>query len=350
MRPIAKGATELRIAPNWHPKAIGRIAVYALECPRTIHLPVARSQSPCRFRSAASASRSATKGFETRKFVASKRLRADGRSTRCSMAALRKTPSVPVFGMPLLEASSRPADSSISRRTSVSNAAKAIADASPASRSVSAFAHFETEALRALPGAIAHEPHLDGVGRGRARNGHSIQMVHVAGQVVAQLQRLQNLFIALVLARGFLELHLLAQAVARMGDGVQQRAAAGPQEVRHAGYFVAVLLGAYHLLARPETHAHFAVDATGVFRRGLQVFLAAAHLEEVEELRFEALGGRTRPERPEVQPRGLRQVGGDVAARELVSEHDLHVGRHAELDQVEVGFGEVTPRLFVGIG
>src|ERR1019366_6188366 len=76
---IAKGATELRIAPNWHPKAIGRIAVYALECPRTIHLPVARSQSPCRFRSAASASRSATKGFETRKFVASKRLRADGR-------------------------------------------------------------------------------------------------------------------------------------------------------------------------------------------------------------------------------------------------------------------------------
>jgi len=24
---IAKGATELRIAPNWHPKAIGRIAV-----------------------------------------------------------------------------------------------------------------------------------------------------------------------------------------------------------------------------------------------------------------------------------------------------------------------------------
>ena len=56
---------------------------------------------------------------ETRKFVAGKRSGADGKSMRCSIAAARNTPRIPVFGIPLRDASSRPVDSSIGRRTSV---------------------------------------------------------------------------------------------------------------------------------------------------------------------------------------------------------------------------------------
>ena len=44
---------------------------------------------------------------------------------------------------------------------------------------------------------------------------------------------------------------------------------------------------------------------------------------------------------------GARQVGGDLAARKLVVEHDAHPRRHAQLHQLQVGLGEVAARLFV---
>src|ERR1019366_9250180 len=51
-------------------------------------------------RAASSARRSAIRAFETRKFVAMRRLRADGKSSRRLLAAARNTPGVPVFGIP----------------------------------------------------------------------------------------------------------------------------------------------------------------------------------------------------------------------------------------------------------
>ena len=80
---------------------------------------------------------------------------------------------------------------------------------------------------------------------------------------------------------------------------------------------------------------------------GLQVLLAPPHLEQVQELRLEPLRRRARAERPEIQPRRARQVRRDVAPRKLVRQHDLHVRRHPQLDDVEVGVREQPPRLLV---
>ena len=148
-----------------------------------------------------------------------------------------------------------------------------------------AFLHFETERrCGSCQHALAHEPHFHGVGRQRARDRHAVEAVHIARQFVAQLQDLLHLLVALVLARGFLESHLLAQAVARVGDGVQQRVPVGAQELHHARDFVAIFGGAHHLLAGAQAHGHLAVDAAGMLGRWDQVLLAAAHLEQVEEL------------------------------------------------------------------
>jgi hypothetical protein len=40
-------------------------------------------------------------------------------------------------------------------------------------------------------------------------------------------------------------------------------------------------------------------------------------------------------------------MSGDVAARKLVAEDNLEIRRHAQLEQVQIGFGEVAPRLLV---
>src|ERR1035441_5560226 len=40
-------------------------------------------------------------------------------------------------------------------------------------------------------------------------------------------------------------------------------------------------------------------------------------------------------------------MGGNVAAREFVAQYQLHVGRHAQLHQAQVGVGEMTARLFI---
>ncbi len=110
---------------------------------------------------------------------------------------------------------------------------------------------------------------------------------------------------------------------------------------------MAVLRRAHHLLARAQAHAHFAIDAAGVLGRRQQIFLAAAHLEEVEKLPFEPLGRGARTERAEIERGRARKLGRNLAAREVVVEHDLHVRRHAQLEQVEVGLREMTPRQFI---
>ena len=99
-----------------------------LNVPKTAHLPAACSQSPSRFRSAASASKSATRAFEIPEIRCQQTIESRRQVYQMFNTGSAQNPSVPVFGIPLREASSRPADSSISRRTSVSTAANAIAE------------------------------------------------------------------------------------------------------------------------------------------------------------------------------------------------------------------------------
>ena len=144
--------------------------------------------------------------------------------------------------------------------------------------------------------------------RQRRRDRDAVQAVHIAHQFVAQAQDVLHLLEALVLARGILEEHFLTQAIARVPDGFQQRAPIGAQEIGDAHDFGGILRRAYHLLAGAQAHRHLAIDAAGVRGRGHQVFLAAAHLEEIEELRLEALGGGARAEGSEIQAGGACEV------------------------------------------
>ncbi len=180
--------------------------------------------------------------------------------------------------------------------------------------------------------AAGHEPQLDGRWRGGWQYGHAVQPIDIARQLVAQFQHVLHFLQAFMLAGSFFELHLLAQPVARIGDRALQRLAVAAQEFEHSLHFVPVLGRAHHLLARPQAQVHFAIDAAGVLRGRRQVFLAAAHLEQIQELRFEPLRRYARAERSEVQSRRARKVRRDQAARILVLQHDFHVRRHAQLE------------------
>src|SRR5271165_2109542 len=98
-----------------------------------------------------------------------------------------------------------------------------------------------------------------------------------------------------MLARGVLELHLFAQPVARARNRIEQRMPAGAQKLQDAFDLMRIFGYAHYLLAGAQAHPHLAIHAARMFRGWGQVVLAAPHLEEIEELRFELLrrGART---------------------------------------------------------
>src|ERR1039458_4176703 len=162
-----------------------------------------------------------------------------------------------------------------------------------------AFLHAVAESLRLLPVAVADEPHLHRIRRERPGNGHAVEPVHVARQIVAQLQYFLHFFEPLVLPRRVLELHLFAQTVAERPNRLQQRPPVGLQKLHHARHLVPVFRCAHHLLARPQAHPHLAVNAARMLGRWRQIFLASPHLEQVQKLPLEPLRGDARTKRPE---------------------------------------------------
>src|SRR5215813_11567103 len=172
-------------------------------------------------------------------------------------------------------------------------------------------------------------------------------MVDVRGQFVPQAESSLDFFEAGVLARGFFEVHLLAQTVAGRFDRDGERASASCEELRHPIDLVAVLINADYLLARAQAHVHLAVNAAGVLGRWIEILTAAAHLEEVAETGFEFIGGRARSEGAVVESRRTAYVRGHLAAREGVVEDDLDVGGEAQAQQLEVGFREVEAGLLI---
>ena len=121
-----------------------------------------------------------------------------------------------------------------------------------------------------------------------------------------------------MLPRRLLEIHLFAQAVARCGDGLNHRLAIVRQKIGHAIHFSPILFRADNLLAGAQAHVHFAVNATRMLRTRRQVFLAAADLKQVQQLRFELFGRRSRVERSILNRRCPAQPRGHLGARERI--------------------------------
>ncbi len=88
-----------------------------------------------------------------------------------------------------------------------------------------------------------------------------------------------------------------AQAVARGGSDANQRRAVSGQELLHALRLTQILFAADNLLAGAQAPIHFAIDAARMLRAGLQIFLAAPHLEQIQKLIFEQLRGGSGLER-----------------------------------------------------
>ena len=149
---------------------------------------------------------------------------------------------------------------------------------------------------------------------------------------------------ALVEALGFFELHFGAGAVAGLLGGVLERCAAGAQELFHAGGFAAIFLDRHDGLAGAQAAVHLAIDAAGVGGRGLEIFFAAADLEEVEQFGVEMLGGGAGGERSVVE--AAAEARRHHGARELVVEREAQECGRAEADDARPVFGEILLREF----
>ncbi len=82
----------------------------------------------------------------------------------------------------------------------------------------------------------------------------------------------------------------------------------------------AVFLDRHDGLAGAEAAVHFAIDAAGVGGRRLEIFFAAADLEEIEQLGVEVLGGGAGGEGPVVE--AAAEARRHHGARELVVERE----------------------------
>ena len=97
---------------------------------------------------------------------------------------------------------------------------------------------------------------------------------------------------------------------------------AAPLPVRNSStrlHFAQIFFAAHHLLAGAHAHVHFAVDASGMLRAGLQILLAAADLEQIQKLVFEQLGRRARLEGPIMNAPGRRSASSSPASAEIRS-------------------------------
>src|SRR5208283_967487 len=100
-------------------------------------------------------------------------------------------------------------------------------------------------------------------------------------------------------------------------------------KIHHPLHFTPVFFHAHHLLAWPQAHIHFAVDAARMCGRRLQIFLETAKLEQIEELAGEVL--RLRPYTKRSVVLCLRaKPRSDVNAREGVAEGHPDIRGHAQ--------------------
>lgn len=191
------------------------------------------------------------------------------------------------------------------------------------------------------PGAVEEEEELNAAGFGTGADGGSGEAFDGRGQFIAGFEDLFDAEAAGVLTLGLFEVEVLGEAVAGGGGGFEERGALGGEEVDEAVGFGAVFVGGDGLLAGAEALHHLAVDAAGVVWSGREVFLAAADLEEVEEVVVELFGGGAGEEGPVVEGVGGGEAGGDGGAGEGIGEMDFEQDGGAEFEEGVVGLWEV---------
>ena len=99
------------------------------------------------------------------------------------------------------------------------------------------------------------------------------------------------------------EIHFGAETLAGAFGERGERPAVRAQEFGNAINLSLILERPDSLLARTEAAAHFAVDTAGMRGSGLQIFLTAAQLEQIEKLGFKFRRCRAIAERTEVDGR-----------------------------------------------
>ena len=139
----------------------------------------------------------------------------------------------------------------------------------------------------------------------------------------------------------------LADAASRSVES--SRTSESPAESKiglHAVYFCGIFFVGAAFEAGREAHLHLGIDAAGEFRVGMQVVDAAAHLEEVQRIVHELLGGDAREERAVVERASAEPAKprGDGGARVFVFEMQLHQRREAEAQAVGIGLGKGGPQ------
>ena len=93
-----------------------------------------------------------------------------------------------------------------------------------------------------------------------------------------------------------------------------------------------------------EAAVHLAVDAAGVGGRGLEIFFAAADLEEVEQLVVEVFGGGAGCEGPIVE--AAAEARRHHGAREMVVECQAQERGRTKADDARPVLGEMFLREF----
>src|SRR5260370_2191916 len=125
-----------------------------------------------------------------------------------------------------------------------------------------------------------------------------MQPVDIADQIVAQPQYFSNALHPLVLPRSLFKIHLGAQPIACRRGNADQCSSVASQKFAHSIHFAPVFLNTDDLLARPQAHIHFPVNAARMLRTRLEIFLAAAALEKIQELIFEYVSRAAPAEKP----------------------------------------------------
>src|SRR5260370_25233677 len=150
-----------------------------------------------------------------------------------------------------------------------------------------------------------------------------MQPVDIADQIVAQPQYFSNALHPLVLPRSLFKIHLGAQPIACRRRDADQCSSVASQEFAHSIHLAPVFLNTDDLLARPQAHIHFPVNAARMLRTRLEVFLAAPNLEKIQELIFEKLSRAARAERPIVKRRPAPKTRSDFGPTTIVPQNQL---------------------------
>src|ERR1700730_8502782 len=121
-----------------------------------------------------------------------------------------------------------------------------------------------------------------------------------------------------------------------------QRVSGGIKISLNPIHFGHIFVIAAALEARSQAHFHFGINASGEFWVGMQIVDAAPHLEEVERIVHELLGGNPRNEgavieRTPAQPAYPRR---NRSSRGFVFEMPLHKRREAESQPLLISLGE----------